>query len=337
MQKHLASQSKSIVDDFILPNTIDGYDKDVLLATIMRRFSSLPVLYDDPDWFYDECSLWWDENKYAFTKMWEAIETEYKPLENYNRHEEWTRTPSLTDTSTASGSDSNTKAGSIDHTHTGGYTDANTGTDTERHSGKDTTTPSGTTTVSHLGHDDVERQGKTITDTDTLAKSTETAENLVSAYNESTYQESSKTLVSKTYPQKDSKDVPDNTHTETSHQNDKDVNQYNSREETTYTNAKTEFSHGEAITNEHGLTTTRTYNQDKDSESYNNYEDKMTYGKTLTDTHFGTEDYESDVYGNIGVTTSQQMLESEMQLRQKYNLYKIMANTFADDLCLGIW
>lgn len=42
-------------------------------------------------------------------------------------------------------------------------------------------------------------------------------------------------------------------------------------------------------------------------------------------------------YGNIGVTTSQQMLESEIDLRSKYNLYAIIVDAFKRDICVGVW
>lgn len=41
--------------------------------------------------------------------------------------------------------------------------------------------------------------------------------------------------------------------------------------------------------------------------------------------------------GNIGVTTSQQMLESEIQLRRRYRLIQIILDDFRADLCVGVW
>lgn len=41
--------------------------------------------------------------------------------------------------------------------------------------------------------------------------------------------------------------------------------------------------------------------------------------------------------GNIGVTTSQQMLESELMLRGRWNMYEIIAATFMRDICVGVW
>lgn len=42
------------------------------------------------------------------------------------------------------------------------------------------------------------------------------------------------------------------------------------------------------------------------------------------------------LYGNIGVTTSQQMLESEIDLRTKYNIYEIIAKMWYNEFMLRV-
>jgi len=59
----------------------------------------------------------------------------------------------------------------------------------------------------------------------------------------------------------------------------------------------------------------------------------------------GDNKYETDnnlshnahLYGNIGVTTSQQMLESEIKLRQNINIYDVIAEIFFKELCIYIY
>lgn len=69
---------------------------------------------------------------------------------------------------------------------------------------------------------------------------------------------------------------------------------------------------------------------------------------TITDAHTGTiTDVEkgtrsnvtrkSHVWGNIGVTTSTQMIESETLIRAKRNLYDIATRLFANELLIGIY
>ena len=61
--------------------------------------------------------------------------------------------------------------------------------------------------------------------------------------------------------------------------------------------------------------------------------DAETSSETTTDqaTHTGR------VSGNIGVTTSQQMIESELRLRLGYNLYDIIADEFKRRFCILIY
>lgn len=69
---------------------------------------------------------------------------------------------------------------------------------------------------------------------------------------------------------------------------------------------------------------------------------------TITDDHTGTitdatsgkttdAEHDGHLWGNIGVTTSVDMLTQEMQFRQKYNLYAVAASMFANELLLAIY
>lgn len=61
---------------------------------------------------------------------------------------------------------------------------------------------------------------------------------------------------------------------------------------------------------------------------------------TITDTEKGTRSNvtrKSHVWGNVGVTTSTQMVESETVIRAKRNLYDIAARLFANELLIGIY
>ena len=60
-----------------------------------------------------------------------------------------------------------------------------------------------------------------------------------------------------------------------------------------------------------------------------------TYGHTVTDAtgHKVT----SHIHGNIGVTTSQQMLESELDIRPKLNIFNIMIESFRQRFCLLVY
>ena len=42
-------------------------------------------------------------------------------------------------------------------------------------------------------------------------------------------------------------------------------------------------------------------------------------------------------YGNIGVTTSQQMIESEIDLRLKNNMYQFISDSFRENFCVMVY
>jgi len=47
--------------------------------------------------------------------------------------------------------------------------------------------------------------------------------------------------------------------------------------------------------------------------------------------------HDGRIHGNIGVTTSQQMLESELELRQKWQLLKIITDMFLSELTIRVY
>lgn len=67
-----------------------------------------------------------------------------------------------------------------------------------------------------------------------------------------------------------------------------------------------------------------------------NYEphDRNSYGGDSAST--GSLMHNGHMYGNIGVTTSAQMLEGEIEVR-KNNIYDLIADCFATELCLMVY
>lgn len=86
-------------------------------------------------------------------------------------------------------------------------------------------------------------------------------------------------------------------------------------------------NYGKTTTSQGNTTTTNTGTQtnSKNGSDTNNTETvsslEMTYG--------ATENITSNIHGNIGVTTSQQMIESELEMR-KYNLMESIIDEFID-------
>ena len=73
-----------------------------------------------------------------------------------------------------------------------------------------------------------------------------------------------------------------------------------------------------------------------DSKTMSNGKNSLTSSSTDTTTNTGTNQLSHDahIHGNIGVTTSQQMLESELEVRPRLNIYNFIASAFFAEFCL---
>ena len=94
--------------------------------------------------------------------------------------------------------------------------------------------------------------------------------------------------------------------------------------------------HGESIANIHGLQISDQHgHQISDqhghviTDQYQNRSDTTEYGKMNT--------RESDIHGNIGVMTNQQMIEQELELLRHFDIYGYIAELFEADNMLLIY
>lgn len=76
----------TILNGIILP---DGLDLDTLKNNIILECAELEVIYSAPSFFRWAVDCWAIKELPIWERMWDAIKTEYNPLENYDRREEW--------------------------------------------------------------------------------------------------------------------------------------------------------------------------------------------------------------------------------------------------------
>lgn len=296
----------TLFDGMILP---EGYNRDALFMEIMQRSGQLYPYHQQPGVLKSAIRLWFSRNFLNFDRIMEAYSAEYNPIENYDRHENWTRTPDLSDTSTHSGQDSTAHAGYDSVAHTGIDTVANSGKDTTAHSGKDTTDNSGTDSTLHSYtnyKETLDMSGSHVT------------EEQVSAYDQSGYQPSKKTIETFGDPttRKDEKSITGS---------NTDALTHGHKEELTH-------GHKEELT--HGLTETTTRGT-TDTQNYNSSE-ATTYGSTVTDRHTGNEQYYNYTHGNIGIRSSQELITQELELR-KYDVYLDIAARFEHEFMVQVY
>ena len=92
------------------------------------------VLYPDPDYFKLMCNSWWSRWNDAFYKWFSVLESEYNPIENYDRIEDWhddiTDKNTLKQTGTVGNSGSNTSEVDVSAYDSSSYQHKNKTTDT---------------------------------------------------------------------------------------------------------------------------------------------------------------------------------------------------------------
>lgn len=114
---------------------------------------------------------------------------------------------------------------------------------------------------------------------------------------------------------------------------------------------KTTLQHGETISNDTNSTTTG--NASATIETDDDETVTTTHNTTVTDTHQrGTSETTTHglkvsndetftrnvhMYGNIGVTTSQQMATQEIELSPKLNMFNIIVEEFKERFCLQVY
>ena len=233
-----------------------GIDKDIAVNEILIRANEFGVLYTDPDFMKIQIGIWGQKHYRTFEKWITALNIQYDPLHNYDRHEEWKDGRGLK-TSSKTEADYNTD-------RTANLTDRNNTSST------DIRTP-----------DLKETNAQMFPGTD---------ETSVSAYDSSSYQPKEKT-----------------TH---------DIGTLET------------LTEGSESVNHNGLDTTTHTGTDK----------LNTKGTMADTTGSETENssHEGHLYGNIGVTTSQQMLRDELEI-DRWNIYENIADIFVDEFCIQIY
>lgn len=94
---------------------------------------------------------------------------------------------------------------------------------------------------------------------------------------------------------------------------------------TLYVHDKSDLLHGHAVSDSSNSNGSIAYGR----------VDTLTHGEQIV--HDGEITRENHTSGNIGVTTSQQMLEQEIEVSAKLNILKIITESFKDRFCLLVY
>ena len=339
----------SFMNDYI--NNYQGIDRD--FAVLKKSFyCPLWNLEDEDteeqvlDSFRKDCELQIFKHKDELKHLFEINLLEYNPIENYNGKETTRDAHGGNDTTTIDNDKTTTYTENETQTHTGTDTQEHTGTDTVNMTGTDTQEHTGTDTVNMTGTDTQEHTGTDTVNITGTDKTTNKGTDVLShkGTDETTHNETFETK----HSGEDTQETQKSAYNVSSYSpNEKNINTYNSKNNDVrnYTDSTTK---GITDTQTKDLVNEETKNL-KD-ETVKNLTDKET--KNLTDTYEknsqNTEDgtintiqnynsyteHTSERSGNIGVTSTQDMMNQEKDFWLNYNFYNILFDIIVNELCV---
>ena len=321
----LYNADNTLFSEMSVCSEMSNDDKDTIVQNILIEFAELEALYPDPAFMKHAIGAWSWKEVPTWDRIYAAAMAEYNPIENYNRTETSSEQSSGTHSEQGSGSethsgmDSETRLMTNNETHGGTDTETNSGTDTETHSGTDTVAHSGidssTTSNTHT-HTGTVTDANSGTDTVTTNRAAFDTNTLVTTGTDSTQHGHSMTRTfNETEGDSGSASVTHGESIGTTHGESIGTTQ------------------GHTINTQHGETIGTDFEQTIDTE----HGHRINQTDNKSGTNSGTVTRSSHIAGNIGVTTSQQMLEQELVVSAKLNVYNYIMESFKNRFCLEVW
>ena len=267
-----------------------------------------------------------EKNRYKFDNLYRTTIQDYSPIDNYDRTEETNVAVDGSNTNTSVSESTNVKTGSETDNTTGSISNTKTGSETDNTTGSIANTKSGNTVLAKTG-DVVEESMDSGTETHTQNVNTETTaqtrtfnSGLVDTAKSKTATPTANTDILSFDNRKNLKSTGYNEYKETETYNDvSEISNYdNLNHETTFNN----------------VTDTSTYNDLKRETTFNNVTDTNNQTSTAEGTVSNTTKTTSKIHGNIGVTTTAQMLEGERELSE-FDFIDVVYRTVIGELSCG--
>ena len=266
-----------------------------------------------------------EKNRYKFDNLYRTTIQDYSPIDNYDRTEETDVVLAGNNTNTTISESTNVKTGSETDNTTGSIANTKTGSETDNTTGSIANTKSGNSVLAKTG-DVVEETMDSGTETHTQNVNTETTaqtrafnSGLVDTAKSKTATPTANTDILSFDNRKNLKSTGYNGYKETETYNDiSDVSTYDN------------LNH--VIT--HDVSDTSTYNNMKRETTFNNVTDTNNQTSTAEGTVSNSTKTTSKIHGNIGVTTTAQMLEGERELSE-FDFIDVVYRTVIGELSCG--
>lgn len=172
MEKYMNDEGLSLFTDLSFP---EGIDKTVAVNECLLQSNEFEVLYPDPYFLKEAITHWGQKYALTFTKWVEGFASEFSPIDNYDRKEEWedhegnsnktdygrkdTTTFGRKDTTTFGKKDTTTNGKTETVTHAKTDTHEVSAYDASTYQPKDKNTEGGTTTTALSGTDSIQASG----------------------------------------------------------------------------------------------------------------------------------------------------------------------------------
>lgn len=333
--------NNSIFDGISLPSqpfTDRGYtdlflpgwelDKETFINNLLLETAELNVLYTDPDFFKFAVTQWANKEKHVWQSLYETMFFKYNPI--------WNKDGTITDTNNETRNLQNTLT--VDSNNNGTVTekDDNTRTietkedifDTDENTRIPNLTESRDLTETNVNEKNLTNTSKN-TKNNTGTQDNEnnsTNENQVSAFDSSSYQNRDKQIVNGHETRTDNL-----TETENGSNVTTGTDKYDITEGGTVTNTGTEKNE-----REYGRDRTENVTDGFDGTKTTTTDNTGKETRNGSDTGNITSNAQRIEQGNIGVTTTQQMIESEREL-VKFNIYDYIISSFKKRFCILIY
>ncbi|MBO7696976.1 MAG: hypothetical protein J6T10_30465 [Methanobrevibacter sp.] len=317
-------KEEKLFDFLTLP---EGIDKETVVDAIIYKASDFEMMHINPPFVRYAIGAWSNKWLPTWEKWYDVLNMEYNPIHNYDRTEEGY--DKHTGTQGHSGSEHiiTDNSGTQTIGNTGTQTNVTAHSGTVSNTGTQETTNTGTqNTAENSTSNALETPGKhVVTDHENITNGSQTTTNEVMAFNSSNWSGHDKSTVDNNVGHtRDSVVESGASNTAGSSQGNSlrtdDLNE-------TRTDNLNELSTGlDNSTRTDNLSSTRT---DALSETKN--------GQT-TDTRLDDlrDDHYLRAYGNIGVTSTQQMIQQELDLRL-FNMVEKISDMFIQEFCLMIY
>lgn len=340
--KEMLSLNKNILKSHPLPHYETRYGGCVYTGCYTLRdlieveCGSLRVVYDNPVIMEMYTNFWASTNRPRWLELAKTLEYEYNAINNYDRTEEIVDS----EESSENGENENvakragTEAGKIsdsgrvENTITGSNSDSETVSETGSATGSGTSKVTGNASGAVTKNSSIDKN--TTSSVEETGNETGNSENSVAGYNSSELEIREGTATNRNAEKSVENTGVENvsgeeeeTRTDTSENNETHSTTATSEKDGT-TERKSELNRSETGANSNERTSENTVE--------NNEETSGNYNKAVKRTNTHT----AKISGNIGVTTTQEMIEQERKLWM-FNLYKLIAEEFKQNFCVMVY